>query len=51
MKVLLPARHGVGVTIAATGSYLPARVVTNDDLVTLGAPLTPEEIERLSGIR
>ena len=51
MKVLLPARHGVGVTIAATGSYLPARVVTNDDLVALGAPLTPEEIERLSGIR
>ncbi len=47
MKVFFPR----GVRILATGSYLPARVVTNADLVAAGAPLTDEEIVRLSGIR
>jgi 3-oxoacyl-[acyl-carrier-protein] synthase-3 len=40
-----------GVRIAGTGAYLPARVVTNADLVALGAPLTDEEMVKLSGIR
>jgi 3-oxoacyl-[acyl-carrier-protein] synthase III len=51
MRVLVPSRAGGGVRIRSTGSYLPARVVTNDDLVALGAPLTADEIVRLSGIR
>ncbi|HUS67312.1 MAG TPA: beta-ketoacyl-ACP synthase 3 [Kofleriaceae bacterium] len=37
--------------IAATGAYLPARVVTNAELVAAGAPLSDEEMVRLSGIR
>jgi 3-oxoacyl-[acyl-carrier-protein] synthase-3 len=47
MKIYRPR----GVRIAGTGSYLPARVVTNADLVAAGAPLSDEEIVRLSGIR
>lgn len=37
--------------LAGTGAYLPERVVTNADVVALGAPLTADEIVRLSGIR
>jgi 3-oxoacyl-[acyl-carrier-protein] synthase-3 len=40
-----------GVRILATGSYLPERVVANAELAALGAPLSDEEIVRLSGIR
>ena len=47
MKVFRPR----GVRIAGTGSYLPARVVSNAELVAAGAPLTDEEMVRLSGIR
>ena len=47
MKVFRPR----GVRIAGTGSYLPARVVSNADLVAAGAPLSDEEMVRLSGIR
>ena len=43
MKVLKPADFGRGVALLGTGSCLPARVVTNDDLVALGAPLTAAE--------
>jgi 3-oxoacyl-[acyl-carrier-protein] synthase-3 len=50
VKVLVPAKLGGGVRIAATGSYLPARVVTNTELARLGVPLVPDEIVRLTGI-
>lgn len=50
MNVLRPSSLGRGVRIAAVGSYLPARVVRNDELAALGCPLTPDEIVRLSGI-
>jgi len=42
---------GRGVRIAATGSYLPSRVVSNDDLVAAGGPLSADEIEKGLGIR
>ncbi len=48
MKVFIPDR--VGVRLAGTGAYLPERVVTNADVVAAGAPMTVEEIEKLSGI-
>ena len=51
MKVLTLASFDRGVRLRAVGSYLPARVVTNADLAALGAPLSPEEIEKLAGIR
>jgi 3-oxoacyl-[acyl-carrier-protein] synthase-3 len=51
MRVFRPADLGVGIRIAGTGAYLPARVVTNADLAALGAPLGDEEIVRLTGIR
>jgi 3-oxoacyl-[acyl-carrier-protein] synthase III len=47
MKVYRPR----GVRLAGTGAYLPARRVANADLVAAGAPLSDEEIVRLSGIR
>lgn len=47
MKIFRPR----GVRIAGTGAYLPARVVDNAELTANGAPLTDEEIVRLSGIR
>ena len=50
MNFLVPASFGRGVRVASTGAYLPRRVVTNADLVAMGAPLTAEEIVRLSGI-
>lgn len=50
MKVFQPSALGRGVQISATGAYLPTQVVTNDDLVAEGAPLSPAEIVRLSGI-
>jgi 3-oxoacyl-[acyl-carrier-protein] synthase-3 len=40
-----------GVRIVATGSYLPARVVDNAELIAEGAPLTAEEMVRLTGIQ
>jgi 3-oxoacyl-[acyl-carrier-protein] synthase III len=51
MKVLIPARSGGGVRLRSTGSYLPSRVVTNDELAGLGTPLSPDEIVKLCGIR
>lgn len=50
MSLLLPERLGRGVQIAGTGAHLPPRIVTNADLVAMGAPLTDDEIVRLSGI-
>lgn len=50
MKILQPADFGRGVRLLGTGSFLPERVVTNADLVAMGAPLTEEEMVRLSGI-
>ncbi len=50
LRVFRPADFGRGVRLAATGSYLPAREVTNAELVANGAPLTDEEMVRLSGI-
>ncbi len=50
MKVLSLANQPRGVRLRSVASYLPARVVTNDDLAAMGAALTPEEIVRLSGI-
>jgi 3-oxoacyl-[acyl-carrier-protein] synthase-3 len=41
-----------GVAIAATGAYLPERVVTNADLIAAhGLPVSPRWIERHTGIR
>lgn len=51
MKVLDLRRTPVGVAVRSVGSYLPARVVTNEDLVRGGAPFAAEEIEKLTGIR
>ena len=50
MKIFVPQALGVGVRIAGTGAYLPARKVTNAELAAAGGPLTEEEILRLSGI-
>lgn len=47
MRVFRPR----GVRIVSTGAALPAREVTNDELVALGVPLAADEIVRLSGIR
>lgn len=46
MKIFCPR----GVRIAGTGSYLPAKIVSNRDLVAAGSPLSEEEMVRLSGI-
>jgi len=51
MKVFMPSALGRGVRIRATGSRLPDRVVTNADLVAAGAPLTADEMFRLSASR
>ena len=51
LRIFRPAAFGRGVRLAGTGSYLPAREVTNAELVAAGAPLTDEEMVRLSGIR
>lgn len=51
MKVLRPADFGRGVALLGTGSCLPEWVVTNEDLVALGAPLTAAEMEKLTGVR
>ena len=51
LRVFEPGRLGRGVRVFATGSYLPERVVTNADLGALGAPLSDEEMVKLSGIR
>jgi 3-oxoacyl-[acyl-carrier-protein] synthase III len=50
VKVFVPATLGVGIRLSGTGAYLPKRVVTNAELVAGGAPMTEEEIVRLSGI-
>jgi 3-oxoacyl-[acyl-carrier-protein] synthase-3 len=50
MRVFQPAEHGVGVALAATAAYLPARRVDNAELAALGCPLSPAEIERAAGI-
>ncbi|MBM3271257.1 MAG: beta-ketoacyl-ACP synthase 3 [Candidatus Sericytochromatia bacterium] len=47
MKIYRPR----GVRILTTGSYLPARVVSNQDLMDAGAPLSVEDILRLCGVR
>lgn len=51
MNVLDLRRAPRGVAVRSVGRYLPSRVVTNEDLVRAGAPLSPEEIEKLTGIR
>src|SRR4051812_45945018 len=51
MKVLRPEALGKGVRLSALASYLPAKVVTNADLVLKGAPLTDEEMVRLTGVQ
>ena len=51
LRVLDPAALGRGARLTSVGSYLPARVVTNADLVALGAPLSDDEMVKLSGIR
>lgn len=48
---VLDLRNGTrGVRFTATGTYLPKRVMTNEDLVRAGGPLTAEEIEKGLGI-
>lgn len=51
MKIVRPASFGRGVRLASVGAYVPTRRVTNADLVGLGAPLSAEEMEQLSGVR
>jgi 3-oxoacyl-[acyl-carrier-protein] synthase-3 len=51
MRVFEPHRFGLGVSLQGLAAALPARVVTNEDLVALGAPLTAEEMVKLSGIQ
>lgn len=51
MKVFRPGDYGRGVRLVATGSYLPGREVTNQDLVAMGAPLSDEDMVKLAGIR
>jgi 3-oxoacyl-[acyl-carrier-protein] synthase-3 len=51
VKILDLAKQSTGVRVRSVASYLPSRVVTNDDLVRAGAPLAADEIERLTGIR
>src|SRR5688500_14852688 len=50
MKIFKPASLGKGIQVLGSGTYLPSRVVTNADLAAMGAPLTPEEMVKLSGI-
>lgn len=50
MKVFEPARFGRGVRLLATGAHLPARVVTNDEVVAGGCGLSVEEIVKLTGV-
>lgn len=50
MKIFRPGDLGRGVRLVATGSYLPSREVTNQDLVTMGAPLSDADMVKLSGI-
>ena len=50
MKFFLPARLGVGVRLRSVASYLPATILDNAAIVARGAPLSVEEITRLSGI-
>lgn len=50
LRVFRPQTLGVGVELAATASFLPPRVVTNDELVRLGAPLGADEMVRLCGV-
>jgi 3-oxoacyl-[acyl-carrier-protein] synthase-3 len=51
MNVFRPASMNRGVRLASVASHLPARVVTNADLVALGAPLSDDEMVRLCGVR
>jgi 3-oxoacyl-[acyl-carrier-protein] synthase III len=51
MRIFKPDQLGVGARIAATGSYLPERAVTNAELVAKGGPLTEEEIVKLCGVQ
>ncbi len=46
-RFFLPER----VRIVSTGAYLPERVVTNADLVEMGAPLSADEMDRACGVR
>jgi 3-oxoacyl-[acyl-carrier-protein] synthase III len=50
VKVLLTETLGRGVRLASTGMALPERVVSNDELVSLGVPLSAQEIVKLCGI-
>jgi len=50
MKLFRPAELGMGIRLASVASYLPARVVTNEDLVALGTPMTAQEMARACGI-
>lgn len=50
LRVFQPGSMGVGVRIASMAAALPTRKVTNADLVALGAPLTAEEMEKLTGV-
>lgn len=50
MRVLDLRQQSRGVRIRSTGTYLPSRIVTNEDLVRAGGPLTASEIERGLGV-
>ena len=51
LRIFQPSSLGRGARIAATGSYLPAHVVTNAEVIGRGAPFSDDEIVRMSGIR
>jgi 3-oxoacyl-[acyl-carrier-protein] synthase-3 len=48
VKVFVP--ETTGIKLAGTGAYLPAKIVTNAEVIAQGAPMTEDEIVRLSGI-
>lgn len=50
MRIFQPGSLGVGIALRGTGEFLPPRVVDNDTLVALGAPLSAAEIVRLCGV-
>lgn len=51
MKFFLPAALGRGVRLRATGSYVPEACLDNAAVVARGAPLSADEIFKLSGIK
>lgn len=50
LRLLRPADFGLGIRLSGLGTALGEQRVTNEALHAAGAPLTPDEMVRLSGI-